>query len=94
MPSSGFPEFDVNELTASHNDNSYYNDSIFDWNLLNSAGPSQPYMGADVQGDLNDYPQFLTPATAPISLHPTHEVSLDEGKLSHIPITIVRKLTF
>lgn len=97
MSSSGFPEFDINDLNAFHNNNPYGNHPIFDefdWNLLNDAGTSQPYTGADFQGDLNNYPAFLTPTTAPTSLHPNHEMSFNEGKSSHILTPVIRKLTF
>jgi hypothetical protein len=81
---SGFPEFNIDDITG-FNNNSYCGDSFhFDginWDLSNDAGPSQPYMGVDVQGDLNNYPDFHTPATAPVSLYPTNEVFPNEGKL-------------
>ena len=95
MSSSGFPEFNIDELTMFHNNNFSGDNSIFDefdWSLPNEAGPSQPYTGVDVQGDLNNYPEFLTPATAPTSLYPTHGVSFNEGKLLSILLIIVQRL--
>ena len=97
MSSSGFPEFGINDLNAFYNNNPYGNHPIFDefdWNLLNDAGTSQPYTGAYFQGDLNNYPAFLTPTTAPTSLHPNHEMSFNEGKSSHTLTPVIRKLTF
>lgn len=80
MSPSGLPEFDLNDL-ARLNSDSCYND-FFDELSWNAADPSQPYTGAVVQGELNNYPDFLaSPSTAPISLHPTHGDSLNEGKL-------------
>lgn len=80
---SGFPEFNIDDLTGVDN-NSYCGDGFgFDqdnWYPSNVAGPSQPYTGAGVWGDLDNYPDFPTPSTAPISLSPTHGVSLNEGK--------------
>ena len=95
MSFSGFPELNINDLTMFYN-NFYGDNSVFDefnWNSLD-AGPSQPYMGVDVQGDLNNYPEFLSPNSAPISLYPTHGVSTNEGKSSYILVVTIRRLTF
>ncbi|KAF9644274.1 hypothetical protein BDM02DRAFT_996185 [Thelephora ganbajun] len=81
MYSSGFTEFNIDYLAGFSND-SYRGDGLDfnepNWDLPNFAGPSQPYTGVDVQGDLNNYPDFLTPSTAPISLYPANEVYPDE----------------
>lgn len=80
MFSNNFLEFDINDFTGSNN-NGYCDDNLgldgFNWS---GAGPSQPYFGVDVQGDLNDYPNFPTPSTAPTSLYPTNETFSNEGK--------------
>lgn len=96
MSSSGFPEFNIDDLTMFHNNNLSGDNSIlneFGWNSLNGAGPSQPYTGVDVWGDLDNYPEFLTPNTAPVSLYPTHGVSLNEGKSPYTLMVILRRLT-
>ena len=84
MPYSGFPEFNIDDLTGFDN-NTHGSDDFdfggFNWDLSKVAGPSNPYMGADVWGDLNDYPDFPSPSTAPTSLYPTHRASPEEGKL-------------
>ena len=80
---SEFPEFNLDDLTG-FNNNNFCGDNFgfdgFNWDSSNVAGQSQSYTGVDVRGDLNNYPDFLTPTTAPISLYPTQEV-LPEGKL-------------
>ena len=96
MSFSGFPEFNIDDLTMMHSNNFYGDNSVFnefDWNSLD-AGISQPYMGVDVQGDLNSYPEFPSPNSAPTSLYPTHGVSTNEGKSSYIPMVTIRRLTF
>ena len=81
MSSNGFPDFDISDLTALNN-NTYYGGYLnFDESDWNAAGPSQPYVGVDVQGGLNSYPDLLTPNTAPISLYPDHGVIPGEGEL-------------
>ena len=84
MPFSGFPEFNTDELTGFDN-NSYSGDSSafceFNWGLSNVAGSSQHYTGADIRGDLNNYPDFPSPLSAPTSLYPTHGEFSNEGKL-------------
>ena len=84
MFSNGFPDFNTNDLTAL-DDNSYCSYNFFDefnWeDPSNVAGPSQPYTGAEIRGDLNAYPDFLSPSSAPTSLDPTHGALFDEGKL-------------
>ena len=84
MVFSEFPEFNLDDLTE-FNDNNFCGDNFgfdgFNWDSSNVAGQSQPYAGVDVRGDLNNYPDFLTPATAPISLYPTQEVLPEEGEL-------------
>jgi len=81
---SEFPDFNIDDLTGFDNNN-YCGDNPgfdrFNWDSSNVAGPSQPYTGVDVRGDLNNYPDFPTPATAPTSLYPTHGVFPEEGKL-------------
>jgi len=80
---SGFPEFNIDDLTGLGNNNYCEGNLDFDgsdWYLSNVAGPSQPYVGVDVQGDLNNYPDFATPLTAPTSLDPTHGIFSNEGK--------------
>jgi len=84
MVFSEFPEFDLDDLTE-FNDNNFCDDNFgfdgFNWDSSNVAGQSQPYTGVDVRGDLNNYPDFLTPTTAPISLYPTQEVLPEGGEL-------------
>lgn len=93
MSSSEFREYNINDLTMFISCGESFAFNEFDWELLNGAGPSQPYMGADVQGDLGNYPEFPTPTTAPISLYPTHGVSPIESKSACTLIAIVRLLT-
>lgn len=81
---SGFTGFDINNLPGLHNDG-YCDDFGFngpDWNV---AGPSQPYTGVDVRGDLINYPAFPSPSTVPISLYPSHGAWPNEGKLRCAP---------
>ena len=84
MSFSGFPEFNIDDLTGFDN-NSYGGDSFgFDrsnWDLPDVAGPSQHYSGADVQGGLNGYQDFPSPFSAPTSLYPIHGEFSNEGKL-------------
>ena len=87
MFSNGFPEFDINDLTT-FEDNSYcgydFGFDGFNWeNPLSVAGPSQPYTGAEVRGDLTAYPNFPSPSSAPTSLSPTYGVLPNEGKLCY-----------
>jgi hypothetical protein len=71
-----FLGFDINDLTELNN-NSYCDDNLgFDGLNWDGAGPSQPYSGVGVQGDLDDYPNSPTPSTAPTSFYPTYGVSL------------------
>jgi len=84
MFTGGLPGFNINDLTAFDNNN--YDDKFsfdgFDWEILsNVAGPSQPYTGVDVQGDLNAYPEFPSPSSAPTSLYPAQGAIPNEGKL-------------
>jgi len=86
MFSNGFPEYNINDLTAfEYNSHSGYDfgfDGFYWENPSNFAGPSQqPYTGAEVRGDLNVYPDFPSPSSAPISLSPTHGVFPNEGEL-------------
>ena len=77
MPFSGFPEFNIGDLTGF--DNLGFDRS--NWDLSDVAGPSQHYSGADVQGGLNGYQDFPSPLSAPTSLYPTHGEFPNEGKL-------------
>ena len=67
MFSNEFLDFDINDIIE-WNANAY-SDGNFDLNGLNwnVAGPSQPYTGADVYGDLNSYPDFFAPPAVPTS---------------------------
>ena len=79
-----FPGLNINDLTGLNN-NSYCDDNLGFYGLnWNGAGPSQPYLGVDVQGNLDNYPKFSTPSTTPTFSYPTHGVFPDEGKLSCI----------
>ena len=83
MSYNTFPEFNLDDLTGLDDNYLYGKEFGFeglDWDQSGIAGPSQPYAGVDVSGDLNNYPDFPSPSTAPTSLFPTHEVPLDEGK--------------
>ena len=75
-----YPSFDINDLIWPNNDSGC--DANFDFNGLdwNAAGPSQPYTGADVYGDLNSYPDFFATSTTPTSLYPGYEAFSNEGK--------------
>ena len=78
-----FPEFNIEGLTGL--DNNSFCDNNFDfeefhWDMSNVAGPSQPYAGVDVRGDLDSYPRFPSPDSAPTSLYPTQGVFPNEGK--------------
>ena len=44
----------------------------------NVAGPSRVYTGADVLGDFDSYPDYLTRSTGPISIGDV--LYLEEGK--------------
>ena len=78
MFSNEFLGFDLSDLPDfSHYDGNFNFDGL-DWN---AAGPSQPYMGVDIQGSINSYPDYLTPSTAPTSLYPDCGAFPDEGKL-------------
>jgi hypothetical protein len=84
MTFSGIPEFNFEDLTFPNN-NSYYgaNFGFDELNYLDPskvAGPSEPYMGADVLGELKNYPDFPPPSAAPISLNPAYGVYPNEGK--------------
>ena len=97
---AGFPEFSTDDLTGFNNNAFCGDDFSFDgpnWDLSNVAGPSQPYTGVNVrgdlgnypdpqnvQGDLNSYPDFQTPATIPTSLYQTHGVFSNRGKSSRV----------
>ena len=78
MPFSGFPEFNIDELTG-FDSNNYSGDNFafdeFDWELSNVAGPSQHYSRVNVRGDLNNYPDFPSPLSTPTSLYPSQEYS-------------------
>ena len=81
MFSNEFLGFDFSGLAGS-NDHTHYDGNFnFDGLGWNVAGPSQPYTGVEIQGNVNSYPDFLTPFTAPISLYPDCGVFTDEGKL-------------
>ena len=80
MSEHEFPRIDINDL-AGWGDDTYYEGNFgFDGVDWNATGLGQPYPGVDVQGDLNSYPDSLTPDTAPISLNPDHGV-ICGGKL-------------
>ena len=97
MSSNQFQEFNIDELTAFINNNTPGDNLGFDefsWDSSNVVGQSQPgYTGVGVWGDLNSYPDFPSPTSAPTSLYPTHGVFPNEGKSSYILMTIVRRLT-
>ena len=80
MFSNEFFDFDINDFIWS-NTNTYF-DGNFDLDGLNwnVAGPSQPYAGADVYGDLNSYPDFVAPTTAPNPSYPDYGAFPNEGK--------------
>jgi len=83
MSSNTFPEFNIDDLTGFDTSYFYSNDLGYDgvnWDQSSVAGPSQPYAGVDVFGDVNGYPDFPSPSTAPISLHQTNGELPDEGK--------------
>ena len=79
-----FPEFSIDDLIE-FNSNTLYGDNFsFDgsnWHLPN-ASQLYPYTGAGVQGDLNSYPDFQTPTTAPTPSYQTPGMSSKEGKSS------------
>ena len=73
--------FNIDDLTGLDNRSCYDDNLGFDGLIWDGAGPNQPYLGVDVRGDLDNYPSFLTPFTAPTSLHPTDGAFPNEGKL-------------
>jgi hypothetical protein len=77
MFSNEYLGFDVSDLADFSRYDGNFNFDGLDWN---AAGPSQPYTGVEVQGNINSYPETLTPFTAPISLYPDGAVFPDEGK--------------
>ena len=82
MFSSGMPQVNFDDL-ISFDDN---NGGDFDFNRFNYlnpsnvAGPSQTYLGADVLGNFNSYPESPIPSIAPISLGPINESYSNEGE--------------
>lgn len=91
---SGTLQSDLDDL-AIFNNNGQCGDNFcfngFDYlDPLNVAGPSQTYAGADVLGDFDSYPHFLTPFTAPISLNPAvNEPYPNQGKSCCSPVATV-----
>ena len=83
MFSNEFLGFDINDLIGL-NTNTYFDNNFgldgLNWNV---AGPSQPYTGADVYGDLNSFPDLFAPSTVPTSSYPDHGAFLNEGKSCH-----------
>jgi len=83
MSSSAFPEFNIDDLTGFDTSYFYGNDAGYDgldWDQSSVTGLSQPYMGVDVFGDVNNYPDFPSPSTAPTSLYQTNGELPEEGK--------------
>ena len=86
MVTNGIPEFNVNDLTDFDNNDYCGSDFGFDrfnyqTDLSNVAGPSQVSAGADVCGELDNYPAFLPSPTEPESLYLDYGVYPREGKL-------------
>ena len=80
MFTSGLPGLDIDGLIGFNNNSYCGNNFDFDgFNWENTVGPSQPYTGVEVQGDLNNYPEFPSPSSAPTSLYPAR--GYNEGKL-------------
>ena len=96
MFTSGIPGFNINDFTIFNNNN--YDDIFgfdgFDWeNPSSAAGPSQPYTGVDVQGDLKNYPEFPSPSSAPTSLCPAQRAIANEGKSLYVRVAVIQRLT-
>ena len=90
MSFSGIPEFSIDQLAATYDDNSYCgsNLGLDEFSYLDSsniAGPSQPYFGADVWGDFDNYPNFPSPSSAPMSLFTLNGGYPSEGKSYFTP---------
>ena len=83
MSFNTFPELNYDDITWPDNNSIYGDDFGFNgptWDQSNAAGLDQPYTGADVFGDYNNYPEFPSPSAAPVSLYPTYGVLPEEGK--------------
>lgn len=85
MITNGIPEFNVNDLTGFDNNSYCGGDFGFDGinyqvDPSNIAGPSQAYTGADVWGELDNYPDLPSPSTEPVSLYLGYGVYPREGK--------------
>ena len=89
MTLSGIPGFNFDDLTDVDDNNHYEGHFGFDnigyLDPSNFAGPSLPYAGVDILGDLNDYPDFPSAFAAPTSLYPANGACLNEGKSRCIP---------
>ena len=76
------PQFNFDDLVSFDNNNG----SEFDFNGFNYlnpssvVGPSQTYLGTDVLGNFNSYPEYPILSTAPISLGPINEPYPNKGK--------------
>ena len=82
MFTSGLPGLDIDGLTGFNNNNYCGNNLSFDGSFWeNTAGPSQPYTGVEVQGDLSNYPAFPSPSSAPTTLYPARGLVGTRGKL-------------
>lgn len=80
MFNNEFPGFGLNDPIWSNNITGYdanFDINSFNWNI---AGPSQPYTGAVVHGNLNSYPDFFAQSTTPTSLYPGYGDFYNEGK--------------
>ena len=90
MSFSGIPEFTIDQLAPTYDDNSYCGNNLGldEFSYLDSsniAGPSQPYFGVDVWGDFNNYPNFPSPSSAPMSLFQLDGGYPSEGKSYFTP---------
>lgn len=86
MTFNGIPEFNIDDLTIfNFDDNDTYSADYLDGfdypNQSSLAGPSQPYPGVDVLGNLSEYPNFPSESAATLPLNLMHDTYSNGGKL-------------
>jgi len=94
MTTSGISDFNIDDLFNYDycTGNFGFDGSGYSVDPSQVAGPSQPYTGAEVSGNLHEYSDFPSPFTAPTSLYPVHQTYTNEGKLHGTSTNIVRRL--
>jgi len=79
MNYSGMSQFNMDNSATLNDDFGFDGFDYLDPSKV--AGPSwQLYSGTEVLGDFNNYPDPLTPSTAPISLNPAGGLNHNWGK--------------